>query len=189
MFNTGIFNTEIFNAGDLNGGFIGLAAGPLNSQSDFATAGISDQTVAVSPISAAGASTTLVTALDFQSRNQSIWGGGPAIGTTQTISIFDLNESIPGMSLDLEPIGIIAASRLYADIGLNAVFDFTSGSISLDHPVNAAITVPTTVAPGQVFAVSTGFAAETKRPACKRCRLGWKSGCSHMPTRALTIFE
>lgn len=89
--------------------------------------------------------------LDFKTSDQSMWSTGQGLNIAQSWTLFSTGIGPVSFSaLDGDLTGTASANAsLVASLSAN------SGDISLDYPIDAAISAPNVVAPGQQFTVTT----------------------------------
>ena len=111
----------------------------------------------------------------FSERDQSIWGGGNATTIVRSLPIIDLHEKTGKWSLDIG-LGEVSSSGAQLDLDVDAIINFTTGSMSLDYPLNVAVELPTAVVPGQPFSVQTRVVGTVGEPMMFSTSPGFEIG-------------
>lgn len=97
------------------------------------------------------AEVTTDSTLDFKTSDQSMWSTGQALDFAQSWTL--LSAGLGPLSFSAFDGDLTATAS--ANASLVASLSASSGDISLDYPVDAAISAPNVVAPGQQFTVTT----------------------------------
>jgi hypothetical protein len=92
--------------------------------------------------------------LDFSTSGQSMWGSGSAAEYDNTWTLLGFDTGLSSGSI----IGDAVGYEFQLAAALQAQLTASTGSISLDYPLNASFNNPNVAAPGQQFTIDTNAA-------------------------------